>query len=1221
MRRRNYERHLFRQIAQKPDERFADFVLRLRIQAKRCEFDRYDVREVEDRIIEQIVESCISSELRRQILAKDMSLDEIVSLGTTIADVQLQVRELDRQRVDYGTTASVNKVFKPPIRSNSFRASGAQFFNRTDRVCFACGRRGHLKGDTACRARNAKCVKCGELGHFAVRCLKRKSGVTTNQQSKKIRLVSDEAEYGSKEENIFYAMGRNTFQFKVGGIKIPMIIDSGADVNILDEATWSAAKEAGMKMQNLSWESDRSLRAYASKQPMKIKCMFWTDVEAGTNRVRAKFYVAEKGQRNLLGDVSAKELGVLKVGFDIAAIESSSESAFPKIKGVLIEIPIDQSVQPVQQAYRRAPLALEGKIHDKLQYLMQNDIIEKVNEPSPWVSPVVPVLKQNGDVRLCVDMRRANQAVLRETHPLPVIEEMLASVNGAVKFSKLDVKDAYHQVELSGNSRVITTFLIKYGLFRYKRLMFGVSCAPELFQKVMETIIAGLEGVIVYLDDVVVSGRTQTEHDNRLKALLDRLESYNVLLNRDKCQFNVSSLDFLGHNLSVNGVRPVESRVSAVAKFREPANAAELRSFLGLVTYVGRFIPHLAAKTDPLRQLLRKGVTFQWTVKQQAAFDSIKKEVFQIKNLGFFDPKDVTILVADASPSGLGAVLMQEDSLKVRRVIAYASKSLTDLERKYFHTEKEALALVWAVDRFRLYLQGTRFKLVTDCKPLTFLFSPRSKPCARIERWVLRLQSYSFEIVYEPGTTNIADAVSRLSTSAPTTFDDGDECSVRMLIKMVTPVAVSLDEIRAETFKDAKIIDVYRAQESNDWSGAAKPFKPFAFELCQSAGILLRGERIVIPKALQNRILELSHEGHPGIVVMKRRLRQKVWWPGMDKEVEKFVKGCKECILVSAQDPPEPLKRTTMPDKPWAHIAADFMGPLPSGHNLLVLIDYFSRFIEVIIMREITAKLTVQALHETFCRYGIPETMRTDNGPQFVSELLNKFCTEHGIKLVRTTPYWPQANGEVERANRALKKRLQISQESTDADWRWDLRTYLLLYNSTPHSTTGVAPSALMFGRVLRDKLPSISLTSEQYEDIQDRDRERKLTEAEYADKRRHAQPSSLNPGDLVVAKRMMKENKLASNFSPEELVVVEKSGQDVTLESLESGRILHRSSAHLKKLPQRHQVTDTEVGESNKASKDVQQPEQRPETQRQRREPRKPEHLKDYHLSIVQDI
>lgn len=747
--------------------------------------------------------------------------------------------------------------------------------------------------------------------------------------------------------------------------------------------------------------------------------------------------------------------------------------------------------------------------------------------------------------------------------------------------------------------------------------MFGVSCAPELFQKVMETIVAGLEGVIVYLDDVVVSGRTQTEHDIRLEALLTRFKEYNVMLNRDKCLFNVSSLDFLGHNLSIDGIRPMESRVSAVKQFREPVNAAELRSFLGLVTYVGRFIPHLATKTDPLRMLLRKGMKFEWTRTQQVAFESIKEAVFQIKNLGFFDPKDVTILVADASPSGLGAVLMQEDHLKRRRVIAYASKSLTDLERKYFHTEKEALALVWAVDRFRLYLQGIRFKLVTDCKPLIFLFSPRSKPCARIERWVLRLQSYSYEVMYEPGTTNIADALSRLSTSVPTTFDEQNECSIRMLISMAAPTAITLEEIQTETSKDVVINDVYRALEENDWSGDAKVFKPYELELCRSAEILLRGERIVIPQSLQNRTLELAHEGHPGIVVMKRRLRQKVWWPGMDREVERFVKSCKECILVSAQDPPEPLKRTAMPDKPWAHIAADFMGPLPSGHNLLVLVDYFSRFIEVIIMKEITAKLTVQALHESFCRYGIPETMRTDNGPQFVSELLSNFCTEHGIRLVRTTPYWPQANGEVERANRALKKRLQISQESTKADWKWDLRTYLLLYNSTPHSTTGVAPSALMFGRVLRDKLPSVSNTTGDYEEIRDKDRERKQAEADYADKRRHAKTSSLKPGDLVVAKRTLRENKLSSNFGPEELVIVERSGPDVTLKSSESGRVLHRNVAHLKKLVPRQEVPNSDANEPCTTSEVLESE----RDQRPRRESRKPEYLNDYQLGIVQDI
>lgn len=198
---------------------------------------------------------------------------------------------------------------------------------------------------------------------------------------------------------------------------------------------------------------------------MKIKGMFWATIQAGSKTVRAKFYVVEQGQRSLLGDTTAKQLGVLKVGFDVAAIGEPKVS-FPKVKGIMVEIPINKEVQPVQQAYRRAPIALEGRIYEKLKYLLEMDIIEKVHGPSPWVSPVVPVIKESGDLRLCVDMRKANTAVLRESHPLPLIEELLGSVKGAKKFSKLDVKDAYHQLELSEASRVITTFITKYGLFR-----------------------------------------------------------------------------------------------------------------------------------------------------------------------------------------------------------------------------------------------------------------------------------------------------------------------------------------------------------------------------------------------------------------------------------------------------------------------------------------------------------------------------------------------------------------------------------------------------------------------------------------------------------------------------------------------------------------------------------------------------------------------------------
>ncbi|XP_062539059.1 uncharacterized protein K02A2.6-like [Armigeres subalbatus] len=269
---------------------------------------------------------------------------------------------------------------------------------------------------------------------------------------------------------------------------------------------------------------------------------------------------------------------------------------------------------------------------------------------------------------------------------------------------------------------------------------------------------------------------------------------------------------------------------------------------------------------------------------------------------------------------------------------------------------------------------------------------------------------------------------------------------------------------------------------------------------------------------MQVKILELAHESHPGIVTMKRRLRQKVWWPGMDKAAEKLVKRCKSCTIVSALDAPEPIKSTKMPEKPWADLAADFIGPLPSQHNLLVIVDYFSRFIEVVVMKQTTAALTVKAFHETFCRFGFPVTLKTDNGPQpskhkiFISEELRSFCEQFGIQQRKTTPYWPQANGEVERVNGMIEKHLKISHVE-ETDWKWDLRMCVLMYNSTPHSTTGIAPSILMFGRHMKDKLPAFTTNHNHgWEEVRDRDKVQKLKSSEYTDCRRRAKSEYVFP-------------------------------------------------------------------------------------------------------------
>lgn len=315
-------------------------------------------------------------------------------------------------------------------------------------------------------------------------------------------------------------------------------------------------------------------------------------------------------------------------------------------------------------------------------------------------------------------------------------------------------------------------------------------------------------------------------------------------------------------------------------------------------------------------------------------------------------------------------------------------------------------------------------------------------------------------------------------------------------------------------------------------------------------------------------------------------------------------------------------------------LAADFVGPLPSGHNLLVIVDYFSRFIEVIVMKQITASLTVQAFHETFCRFGFPETLKTDNGPQFSGEEMKRFCKQFGIEHRRTTPYWPQANGEVERVNGMIEKHLKISQLE-ETEWKWDLRMSILMYNSTPHTTTGVAPSILMFGRIIRDKLPAVATRPNKLlEEIQNRDKILKQKSSDYTNNRRRARRSELKVGDCVLVKRMTKENKLASTFSPEEWTIIDRSGPDVTLQSKESNRIIHRNVAHTKLLAtsqtgNRDKTSDEEEeapeedtvanNSGTVINQEIDNPDEQSEQgskQRSRRIVKKPGYLQDYNIN-----
>lgn len=1207
-----YERHVFRQIQQEQDEKIGIFAMKLRTQAERCEFGDT----LNDNIKDQIIAKCASTKLRRDLLKLgDAKLDVVLKTANIFESVEAQSKTLSHGETKQMSTGdNVNKIdSRASFRQNQVKDKQNE--------CTRCGYNGHRAQDDKCPAKGKLCNKCGGKDHFSRKCRSKKRARPFNNKSSQDNVdfrantksefseipmkktKSDENEtvklvnaYDSnvKDEYIFcITSGKsdNEIGCKVGGVPINVVIDSGSKYNIMGHKTWEYLKEKKIVVSKQRKDADHEFKAYGG-HPLTVVGVFETKIETAYKNCVADFYVLQDYGKVLIGYKTGIPLGIMKIGENVNAIQQNGPLS--KIKGFIVDIPIREDVKPVAQPYRRVPVPLEEAVDKKIDELLEQGIIEKVHEPSKWISPLVPVPK-NGDVRLCVDMRRANEAVERENHPLPTMEDFLPHIGKGKVFTKLDVKSAYHQVEISESSRPITTFITKKGLFRYTRLMFGIACAPELFQKIMEQILAGCEGCLNYMDDIIVYGETIDQLNERVKEVLNKLNEYNVVLNQEKCIFAAKELVFLGHKLTANGIMPTQDKVSAVKNFRKPSSAEEVRSFLGLMNFVGKFIPNLAEITDPLRLLIKKDEKFVWQLVQQEAFDKLKECLTGDLVLGYYNVKNRTQVYADAGPVALGAVLIQFNRLEVPRVIAYASKSLSETEKRYCQTEKEALALVWSVERFHFYLFGRTFELITDHKALETIFSTKSKPCARIERWVLRMQSYLYKVIYKPGKNNIADPLSRLvvTDNPEPCFDYATEKYVNHIVSLAVPTAIKLDEIIMASESDQVLQEVKIGLTENSWSERATVYKHFETELCFSGSILLRGNRIVMPESLRARTIELAHEGHPGITVMKRRLRTKVWWPKIDIEAENFVKKCHGCTMVSAPPPPEPLKRKMLPTEPWKDIALDFLGPLPSGHNLLVVVDYYSRFFEIDIMTKITAVETIKRLRVIFARFGRPNTITLDNGTQLSSLELKTFCDEHGIYLNHSAPYWPQENGEVERQNRSILKRLIISQ-NTHKEWQKELQDFLLMYRATPHSTTMKTPSEMMFGRTINDKLPQINdkLAMVLDEETRDRDKISKQKGKQYADGKRHAKENTIAIGDLVWLKNIIKTNKLMAPFEPVTFKVIGRSGSELLVENPETKARYRRNVAHVILAPS-HDEKKVEAEQESTADQEEAEPAQ----------------------------
>ena len=612
-----------------------------------------------------------------------------------------------------------------------------------------------------------------------------------------------------------------------------------------------------------------------------------------------------------------------------------------------------------------------------------------------------------------------------------VVDEILAQLAGARVFSKLDANMGFWQIPLSPECRSLTTFITPFGRFHFNKLPFGVSCASELFQRRMAVILEGLEGVLCLVDDVLVFGSDQQEHDRRLRGLLERVNKARVTLNAEKCAFSRKEIKFLGHVVNHRGVHPDPDKTTAIQMMPKPKDVSELRRVLGMINQFNKFSPRFADLTQPLRELLSARNVWQWSPKHDLAFAALKQEITKLSTLALYNPQVATKISTDASSYGLGAVLLQEEQGSWKPV-AFASKALTETEQRYAQIEKEALAIVWACNKFSTFILGLHFEIETDHKHLVPLLSTKHLDTLppRILRFRLQMARYDYAIHHSPGKSLLtADTLSRAphdmdqpGEGTPTT-DSDVEAFVNALVSFTPITSPALNRYHIEQRRDPVCTSLSTFCREG-WPNkqmlpeSLKAYWLVRNELSIGDCLLLFGCRIVIPSSLQTMTLPKLHEGHLGIQRCRLRAKMAVWWPGLNKQICRIFQNCQVCTKRN-QPHTEPMLSPTLPMYPWQKVSSDLF--TLKGRNDLLIVDSFSRFPEVVQLSSTSSQTVIGILKSVFARFGIPEILVTDNGPQYASKHMAEFAKSYGFQHTTSSPYYPQGNGQAERTVKTVK--------------------------------------------------------------------------------------------------------------------------------------------------------------------------------------------------------
>lgn len=1113
------ERYKFNKIVQEQGETISDFIVRLKAAAQNCEFGdfltgngtAFKNNALDDALIDRFIVGLCSEKIQQKLLnEKSATFDEVCKTAVSMEVTQREVKAMQPMG-QHAVNADVKA-----IKSKS---------SQNTKQCRRCGRR---HDEQKCPAKNWQCFACGRQGHTSVVCFSKKnenetrgkSGSNNKNNSSQNGNSSNNNKSNQKqhvkgvyhvEKSVSAAAKDRTIVIKklsivspaltrkilVNGIGLNMEIDSGAVLSLISNKIYHE------HFQHFKLESCTYNLVTVTGDPIDVSGQISVAVR-GASRSEKVNLIVTSGQQDftpLYGrawldvlypnwrenmfrvDLPINAVCSLEQNSDIVSkiktqypftVSDSSDQAIVRCEAVLL---LKENATPIFHAPYSVPYKLRDRFKKKINELVKSKRLEPVKY-SDWASPVV-IVPKNGDFRLCIDCKVTINRYLRTEHyPLPKIDDIFANLSDARVFCVLDLKGAYQQIVVAEKSQELLTINTMFGLFRYTRLPFGVASAPSIFQQEMDTILKGIENVHCYLDDIIIGGKDTKHCRQILFAVLKRLNEFRVRINLTKCRFLVGSVTYLGHILSQGEIRPNPDKVKAVTQARQPNNVKELKSFLGLVNYYGKFIPNLSSELNLLYKLTKKDVKFMWDNACQSAFEHSKELLTSDSVLVLYDQSKPIIVASDASPIGLGGILSHEMNGHDKPVY-FVSSTLTDAQRNYSQIHREALAIIFAITKFHDYIYGHTFTLHTDQQALSEIFHPeKSTPsvaAARLQRWSIILSMYSYKIKHRSATkmTHV-DALSRL----PLEEDSGVEpmainlCQIsgELIDKKLIAARTSEDKILSKVYEF--VMDGWPSKEQID--PELITFYNKNVSLACDEGCLYYGNNVIIPTVLQKVILELIHESHVGIVKMKMIARSYVWWPSLQKDIESFVHNCEICQ--STRNVPKEIVKTkwSSTNYPFERIHLDFF--YLKGTHFLILIDAYSKFVEIAIMRNTVANSLIEKLNKFFDVFGLPTKIVSDNGPPFNSSVFRKYCESNGIIFQNSPPYHAQSNGLAERGVQTAKKaliRLCMGESALTIQEKVD--KYLLKARNSPNLETGRTPAECIFAYKPKIKLDLIN--------------------------------------------------------------------------------------------------------------------------------------------------